>query len=211
MDIARQIKEGEKKLKALSEKELTIRNRIQTIQEERKTFEARLGLMRIEENMALDQGMKNMVQGQIKQIVQKLRDMTDEHNKLEMELETLMDFRRQLQEAIVAQKKRDMEDSQLMEAEIKSQEYANLVDNLENLAHQYNQLREQILNRFEEIKALNKQSSELKYQLDILRGIPDAKKSPGHISNFNTQTITLPCFDLDACLLKMDAFSRVNY
>ncbi|RJR12089.1 hypothetical protein C4588_02680, partial [Candidatus Parcubacteria bacterium] len=202
-DVAKQILIGEKKLKALAEKELAIRNNLQKLQEERKAFEARLGLMRIEANMARDGALRQSVQEQIKQLVQKLKENSEQIKGENNELNSILGFREQLQEAIAAQKRENLNAAQIAEAQGKGQEYEEVNNKIEALADEYNQLRDLLTNRFEEIKLLNKRSSDLKLELDKLRAIPSPKKSPGLIKNFVNQTITVPFFDLDEKLLKI--------
>ena len=207
-NIAKQILQGEKKLKALAEKELVIRTDLQKLQEDRKAFEARLGLMRIEANMARDGALRKSVQEQIKQLVEKLKDNSERIKENNKELTSILGFRGQLQEAIAAQKRENLDAAQIAEAEGKNQEYNQVIEKIDVLGDEFNQLRELINNRFEEIKLLNKRSSELKLELDKLRAIPDAKKSTGYIKNFITQTITIPFFDLDEKLLKLDPLTK---
>ncbi|HPZ06472.1 MAG TPA: hypothetical protein PL110_00030 [Candidatus Eremiobacteraeota bacterium] len=207
-DIAKQILSGEKKLKALGEKELAIRGRMQKLQENRKALEARLGLMKIEADMARDGKMKAAVQEQVSQLVQKLKDNSEEVKKENRELETILGFREQLQEAIAAQKRQNQDAAQIAETEGKNQEYEEIIEKVIQLSEEYNQLREHLLNRFEEIKLLNRRTAELKLEIDKLRGIPEAKKNTGHITNFVTQTVTVPFFDLDEKLLKLDPLTK---
>lgn len=207
-DAAKQILIGEKKLKALAEKELAIRNNLQKLQEERKAFEARLGLMRIEANMARDGALRQSVQEQIKQLVQKLKENSEQIRGENNELNSILGFREQLQEAIAAQKRENLNAAQIAEAQGKGQEYEEVNNKIEALADEYNQLRDLLTNRFEEIKLLNKRSSDLKLELDKLRAIPSPKKSPGLIKNFVNQTITVPFFDLDEKLLKIDPLTK---
>lgn len=207
-DVARQILAGEKKLKTLSEKELGIRTKVQELQEERKAFEARLGLMRIEANMARDGAMIKAVQEQIKELVDKLKDNSDYIKELNRELQNILGFKKQLQEAIAAQKRQNMDAAAIAQTEGKNQEYRQITGQIEQLTDEYNQLRELILNRFEEIKLLNSKSSELKFEIDKLRGIPSPKKEGGIIKNFVTQTITIPFFDFQEKLLKLDPLTK---
>ena len=207
-DITKQIMSGEKKLKAMAEKELELRSNIQNLQEDRKALDARLGLMRIEANMARDGAMKNAVQEQIQQLVQKLKNNSEQIKKDSRELETVLGFRNQLQEAIAAQKRQNFDAAQIAETEIKGSEYKQVMDQIGNLADEFNQLKELILNRFEELRILNRRSSELKYEIDKLRAIPDVKKQPGYITNFVSQTITIPYFDIDEKLLKLDPLTK---
>ncbi len=207
-EAAKQILIGEKKLKALAEKELAIRNNLQKLQEERKAFEARLGLMRIEANMARDGALRQSVQEQIKQLVQKLKENSEQIRGENNELNSILGFREQLQEAIAAQKRENLNAAQIAEAQGKGHEYEEVNNKIEALADEYNQLRDLLTNRFEEIKLLNKRSSDLKLELDKLRAIPSPKKSPGLIKNFVNQTITVPFFDLNEKLLKIDPLTK---
>jgi len=206
--IAQQILSAEKKLKSIGEKELSIRINIQKLQEDRKALEARLGLLRIEADMARDGSLRTAVQEQVKQLGQKLKDNTEEIKKENKELETILSFRKQLQEAVAAQKRQNLDAAQVAEVEGKCSEYTEATEKILQLADEYNKLREYLLNRFEEIKMLNRRSAELKFEIDKLRGIPDPQKTNGYITNFITQTIKVPYFDMDEKLLKLDPLTK---
>ncbi|MEQ8189672.1 MAG: hypothetical protein ABRQ39_17010 [Candidatus Eremiobacterota bacterium] len=206
--VAQQILSAEKKLKSIGEKEMSVRCNLQKLQEDRKALEARLGLLRIEADMARDGSLRTAVQEQVKQLGQKLKDNTEEIKKENKELETILSFRKQLQEAVAAQKRQNLDAAQLAEVEGKGAEYAEATEKIVQLADEYNKLREYLLNRFEEIKMLNRRSSDLQFEIDKLRGIPDPKKSNGYITNFITQTIKVPFFDMDEKLLKLDPLTK---
>lgn len=206
--IAQQILSAEKKLKSIGEKEMSIRINIQKLQEDRKALEARLGLLRIEADMARDGSLRTAVQEQVKQLGQKLKDNTEEIKKENKELETILSFRKQLQEAVAAQKRQNLDAAQLAEVEGKGSECTEATEKILQLADEYNKLREYLLNRFEEIKMLNRRSAELKFEIDKLRGIPDPQKTNGYITNFITQTIKVPYFDMDEKLLKLDPLTK---
>ncbi|MEQ8167252.1 MAG: hypothetical protein ABRQ38_00030 [Candidatus Eremiobacterota bacterium] len=206
--IAQQILSAEKKLKSIGEKEMSVRANIQKLQEDRKALEARLGLLRIEADMARDGSLRTAVQEQVRQLGQKLKDNTEEIKKENKELETILSFRKQLQEAVAAQKRQNLDAAQVAEVEGKGAEYAEATEKIGQLADEYNKLREYLLNRFEEIKMLNRRSSELKFEIDKLRGIPDPQKTNGYIANFITQTIKVPYFDMDEKLLKLDPLTK---
>lgn len=207
-NVAQQILSAEKKLKSIGEKEMSIRANLQKLQEDRKALEARLGLLRIEADMARDGSLRTAVQEQVKQLGQKLKNNTEEIKKENKELETILSFRKQLQEAVAAQKRQNLDAAQVAEVEGKGAEYIEATEKILQLADEYNKLREYLLNRFEEIKMLNKRSSDLKFEIDKLRGIPDPKKANGYIVNFVTQTIKVPFFDIDEKLLKLDPLTK---